>query len=441
MKRSLPLCLLMCGLVAAQEKSESQPVPDLLRGPVDPFLLGQQRAGFLKAAKVDSRLDEGEFQADGQSPGGFVRPFDKWAVVKAFDKNKDGQLDWFEAEAYRQSLRKAVIVKYDANKNGKLEGPERDAANKDLAAGKVPDLGQAAVTVTVTPSAAPTPTSPGKADSNPASTKNILANFLAAQNQPTPQITFSPEGQLLGLPKEAIKAIDSDGDGALSQEERLDVADKFVQGAGQWLLKQYDSDGDGKISEAERQAMPRPIQFGLRLKDLAVRDYDEDGDGKLSRQEQAAIDDDLQLLANLGQKSATVWMDSDKDGQVSPAEFQVLAKKSQTVVMQALPKVLGWVDSNHDNQIQPEEGLAMFDRVTEAFDRQSQANLKKYDANSDGRLSAAERVAAIQGWVDDDAARMKRMDADGDGQLSVSELSQLYDEAFEQWGVKPKPVR
>jgi len=97
-------------------------------------------AELFAAAGVDSEMSEAEFKANGEASDPFVRKFDKWSSLKAFDKNTNGKIDWFEADGYRRGLRKSVLGAYDKNKNTRLQGEERDAANKALASGKVPKI-------------------------------------------------------------------------------------------------------------------------------------------------------------------------------------------------------------------------------------------------------------------------------------------------------------
>ena len=53
----------------------------------------------------------------------------------AHDLDKDGQLNWPEAEKYRLGVRELILARFDKNKDRKLTGEERVAANAMLARG------------------------------------------------------------------------------------------------------------------------------------------------------------------------------------------------------------------------------------------------------------------------------------------------------------------
>jgi len=91
---------------------------DVLGGAVDPYQPGSERAGFFKAAGVDNELDADEFAAARKITGAFVRKFDKWKTLLAFDKDRNGSINWFEAEAYRQDIRRRVLAAFDGNRDG-----------------------------------------------------------------------------------------------------------------------------------------------------------------------------------------------------------------------------------------------------------------------------------------------------------------------------------
>ncbi|MGB2822212.1 MAG: hypothetical protein WBF17_14605, partial [Phycisphaerae bacterium] len=111
---------------------------DVLKGAVDPYEPGAERGRFFRVAGVNNELDGKEFAAAQGQAGSFARKFDRWQSMLAFDKNRNGTLDWFEADAYRQDLRKRVLEAFDADKDGRLTGKERERANAALAAGRVP---------------------------------------------------------------------------------------------------------------------------------------------------------------------------------------------------------------------------------------------------------------------------------------------------------------
>ena len=395
---------------SAASSAAVQPGPDLLGGIV-PYVPGRERGRFLQSAGVDNELQESEL-VSGQA---FARVFDKWAAIRQFDANSNGAIDWFEADSYRKALRDALIAQYDVDKSGKLDAKERDEANRDLAAGKVPPLNRDR---SATPARPGAPASPAPGNTNP------FFNF----GQP------AQPGQ---LPPQLMQMLDTDGDGQLSKDERVAGIRSFRDRGWQWALSQYDKDGDGKVSDDERAAAPPPVRFIMKLDDLGLRDFDEDGDGQLSDAEYGALDDYFQKWMKISEQNTLKMADTDGDGQLSPAEQAALGTKMQAVMFQMLPRAMNWADSNGDGQASPEEWMGLFENFSNGFDRQIDRYTQQFDANGDGRLNAAERDALIAGSQEEEAARYRRHDKDGDGQLNVAEMLAAFEEAAEEWGVKP----
>jgi len=217
-----------------------EPQADALTNAVDPYDMTDQKIKFFKAVGNDNELDEKEFLANQKAGGGLVLPFEKWATALAFDANKNGSLDWFEFDAYRQAMRKVVLAAYDKNKDGKLTGNERIAALKALADGKVE----------IKP---PVETPRGGASAD-AGDGQPGGSVVASQPASRPVASLSYE--------EAVKKYDKDGDGKLNNEERAvwqrDLRDETVKTLPapmrEFLLRNFDADRDGKFSDEEWSA-------------------------------------------------------------------------------------------------------------------------------------------------------------------------------------------
>ncbi|MBL7220653.1 MAG: hypothetical protein ISS69_11110 [Phycisphaerae bacterium] len=121
-----------------RSKSPPKPPPDLCKDTIDPYRPSIQKSRFFQAAGADNELTEAEFNANKAKPNSFVRRFDSWRALSAFDKDSNKSIDWLEADAYRYAIRKRVLAAYDTNADGKLSGGERTKANTDLARGRVP---------------------------------------------------------------------------------------------------------------------------------------------------------------------------------------------------------------------------------------------------------------------------------------------------------------
>jgi len=347
--------LLMCGVSQAQE------VADVARGPVDPYQSGFERSRFLAAAGVDTELDETEFKANAEAERPWVRKFDAWAKLKAFDRNKSETIDWFEADAYRKAVRAAVLGQFDNDKNNRLNAAERAEANKLLASGRTPPLKLPSATQT--------------------ERQGLIVNPRQTQRQ----------------------TWDLNGDGTYSDEERKAYQEKMKKQYAQRqysYMKKHDADGDGQISAEERKAYQEEMrQRYAKQREEYVRKHDTDGDGKLSREEQQAA---------------------------------YKARMEQ------------WKQDNP-------EAAARWEKQQEEYKRRREEQVRKYDANGDGKLTGDEwngvREEQMQAWKQRDpegyARYQKRMqdytdkwDTDGDGKLSQQEHADARKAQYEDWKAK-----
>jgi len=341
------------------------PVKDICKDCVDPYAPTAERARFFKVAGKDNEIDTREFDVARAAGGGFVRKFDTWAGMLAFDKNSNKTLDWFEADAYRGDIRRRVLAAFDSDKDKKLAGKEREAANRALATGKVPGVARR---------------SGGRGG-------------------------YVWGGQMTEAMR--LRMFDKNRDGKLDADEKA-AADKwqadsdkrrkeYALRAERWrklndeLRKKYDADGDGKLDAEERKGYYE--EYRERAK---IVQWDKDGDGKLSDAERKEMETKQAEWKKRAEENRRKWTlqrwDKDKDGKLS--EEELAAKKAQ----------------EDEWKKRAEQS------------RKEQAELrKKHDADGDGKLNADERKAYYE------AIRAKRQlrqwDKDKDGKLSEEELA------------------
>jgi len=144
MSRTLALLTVVVAVMVAYSAAgqavgaKNEIVPfDALTFVVDPYDVADQKIKFLRAAGKTGELDAKAFDVDQKAGDNLIQPYETWATAVGFDKNKNGTLDWFEFDAYRQAMRKAVFVTCDNNRDGNLSGDERVVALKLLAGGKL----------------------------------------------------------------------------------------------------------------------------------------------------------------------------------------------------------------------------------------------------------------------------------------------------------------
>ena len=427
----LSFTLLLCvGPVAAQTPAAlpatvpavEENLPDLLDGAVDPYDAASERAKFYKAAGIDSELTKDQFGASMEKGGGFVRKFDRWQALASYDKNGNGKIDWFEADAYRKDVRKAVLDKFDADKDGKLAGQERKDANKALQNGWLRMGGARG--------------KPVMAISDPGASGGDTAEGVGGVSGRGEKRTY----------EELLKKYDTDGDGKLSDEERKAMQEDFRRQAEEEQLAKYDTDGDGKLSDEERKVMEEDRrsqadtwkQWG---KDLQLKHFDADGDGKLDEEEMAAFKEFEKELKKIGQEWELAQFDLDGDGKITPEERKEVQKQWLGATFKVLAKVARYMDADGDGKVSLEEREAFGKKLQEKAAQWTDKLLAKYDRNADDKLlDPEERKALIAGLREEMAARTKKYDADGDGRLSPSEMINLVEDFVKEMGIEPRPL-
>jgi Ca2+-binding EF-hand superfamily protein len=374
--RNATILLLIGALLAAaapraagETKTDSAPsvVKDICKDCVDPYVPTAERGRFFKVAGKDNEIDAGEFDAGKAAGGGFVRKFDTWSGMLAFDKNSNKTLDWFEADAYRNDIRRRVLAAFDSDKDKKLLGKERQAANRTLAAGKVPG---------------------------------------AAGRAGAAGGAVWRRGQMSEAMR--LRMFDKNRDGKLDTDEKA-AADKWLADsekrrkeyavrAERWrklndeLRKKHDIDGDGKLDADERKAYYE--EYRQRAK---IVQWDADGDGKLSDAERKEMETKQAEWKKRAEESRRKWMlqrwDKDKDGKLSEEElaaqktYQDERKKRTEQAQKEQAELRDKHDADGDGKLDADERKTYYKAVQEKW------RIRRWDKNSDGKLDDAERKA------------------------------------------------
>jgi len=435
--------LVWCAAAAAQEvgepaapadtpvvqKAATKPPRDLCRLGVDPYNPIAERRQFLAVAGVDNELDGKEFVAARETKRPFVRPFDRWKVLVAFDADADGTLDWFEADAYRRAVRAQVLSAFDANKNGRLTGEERAAANRALAAGDLPRA-----------PARPQAGREGKGEAPTAGARE------GGQRPGDAEPTLAPGGEATqpGRPDpwfgRILRQYDEDGDGRLNEAEREAAMSDLREAQRRQRLAEYDADGDGKLSREERQAARRadadPAQGALKRHRLLH--FDVDGDGELNDEERKA----LAAFGRRARQMAEGWQnemfDRNADGEVTAEERRLVEKEARGVAWRVFVRMWRAMDGDGDGTVSALERSAFRNHARERFTGWFSRFTKRFDADGDGRLtSPAERQALLAG-IDAQFHRLvRRHDADQNGRLNGGEFADFMIGVGEEVGVLP----
>ena len=236
-----------------------------------------------------------------------------------------------------------------------------------------------------------------------------------------------------------VRALDTDGDGAISGKEMK---------AAPASLKKLDKNGDGKLTEEELRPQggegrgENQAATGASPDELlqTLMAFDKNNDGKLQKDE---VPDRMQGLFTRG--------DTNNDGILTAAEIRALA----TTQAASAPDRGGRGEGRGAGSGEGQGGMMRMDPVAAALDadhdgvisaaeiKNANNALKTLDKNDDGQLSGDEiranfgrgRGGRFGGTPEEMSARIfQQMDGNKDGKLSRDEMSEgpfgeLFDRA------------
>ena len=380
------LVVLTGGAPAAEpeKKATKAPAKDICKDCVDPYNQSAERARFFRAAGVDNELDAGEYEKDKARTNGFIRAFDTWAGMTAFDKDANKKIDWFEADSYRRNVRKRVLSVFDTSKDGRLKDTEREAANRALATGKIPSASEA------TTKGSTVILGGGAGKTQPGQSRVIGGGYAPGQ--------MSEQARLRMFDKDRNGKLDDDETAAMTtwQADAKTRREQWARQSARYrqlyaeLVKKHDTNGNGRIDADERKAYYEEY----RQRSQIVR-WDTDGDGQLSAAEKKAQETQQAEWKKRAEESRHKWMlqrwDKDKDGQMSAEETaameanQAEMKKRAEQYRKAQAELRDKHDTDGDGQLNATERQAYYDTLRE------QSQLRRWDKNTDGTLDETER--------------------------------------------------
>ena len=388
-------------VTAAEKQKEKKPVVDHCKSAIDPYNAANEKRYFFRAAGKDNELSAEEFTANGKlKQGAFVRPFDSYAEMKLHDRDKNGSLDWMEAESYRQNIRRRMLHAFDKDKNGKLEGDERNAANRALQKGVIPG-------------------GPKK--------KSLVKRVITGKQ-------FDDDAGML-------VRFDTDGDGFLSQEESEAGLKKLGEEERQRRIREYDTDGDGKLSAEERRTMR--MEEGQVWREngekWVLQHFDTDGDGEIGEVEKEELKEFGKQVAEVGKEMFMKVADINGDGEVSEEEKTQLKQEFMVTGLRMMVKAKKWVDLNGDGEVSQAERKKMNVKLAKASHAWFTAFANQYDADKNDRLDKGERDNLVKGMRDEMNRRFKAGDTDGDGRVGALEIEAMMEAFGQEIGVLKKP--
>jgi len=404
-------------------------IPDVCRDAVDPYNTAAERTRFFRAAGVDNELTAKEAEANRTADQPFVRVFDHWEIMRRYDKNRDAQLDWFEANAYRKAFRARVLAVFDKDKNGKLTGKERDDANRVLATGKLSALrasGDPArppiwVPVPKRPeSRPPLPLPPGPRD--PGDHAEPLGN---------------DDEHAAALRRKFMEKYDTDGDGNLSEEEGRAAGRGMRDEQRDRMTERFDADRDGKLDKEERDRMQadRAGPWRDAMKEWALADYDADGDGELDEKETATKKAYEQKFGEMGKEMDLRFNDIDGDGKVSDEERQANQREYRKLMFGMMLKVGKYMDRDRDGEVTADERQGFMRGVRDGMFDWVSGFRERFDDDGDGGLNEAERTALLEGSRAEILRRIEKFDMNDDGQINPEEAMKMLEDFGEEIGV------
>ncbi len=447
------ICLAGPAAAAPKENVKAaEPHPDHVAGLIDKYAQGSERDRFFQAAGVDGELTREEFAEGAKRPDGFVRSYDNWGSAIAHDLDKNGTLNWVEAEKYRLSVRKQVLEKFDKDKDGKLTDKEREAANAWLAKGlRPPGRGYTSWGIDRwdTDGDGKLSEQERKARSEhfrlrteqwrkkydlrryDKNNNGKLDEDELAAKEADRKKTEARMAEWRKRQAERVKKHDADGDGKLNAEERKAMYAAMTAEYRKKRLEQWDADGDGQISEKETQAERAHYrkQAEERYQKWLLKRHDKDGDGELNDQEQAAFDAAVEKRRKQRaewEKRRQEWVkrwDADGNGSLSDDERKAMSVHYRRQAEERRSQQIKKWDADGDGKLNDEERRTM----REAFRARWQERRKQMDTDGDGKVSGEESGAY---WK----KLREKYDADGNGELNEEERRKMYDaEGYRGW--------
>jgi Ca2+-binding EF-hand superfamily protein len=362
-------------------------IPDYCDGVVDPYNLARERRRFFYAAGKDTELTQAEFEENRNEEKPFVRSFDKWAVLLTFDTDRNGTIDWLEADTYRRDIRKRLMDRWDVNRNGRLQGEERDRVNAQLHAGRLPTAQRK---------------------------QRGMGGIFMAEGSDDPDIAL-------------LQKYDANGDGVLTEDELDAAMSTERQEWRQEAILRYDTNGDGQLDDAERKAMydDRVEPWQQMRHRLQLKLFDENGDGEISAEEQAAEKEFNKTFKQVGESIRRRMQDIDGDGEISDDEKQIAAREMQVFGLRMMVRMRGWMDADADGAVSQEEMRQFQGNMAQGTTRWFESFADPYDLSGDGRFDQRERDELAKAFSAEIENRLDEQDSNQDGRIDGVELEKV----------------
>jgi len=400
---------------------------DALTNTVDPYNVADQKTKFTKLSGNTGELDAKTFDADRKAGGNLVMPFEKWETAAAFDKNKNSTLDWFEFDAYRQAMRKAVLAACDKNKDGKLTGDERAIALKLLAEGKLEIKPEPERPVAMPPMAGPfgggAPAAGGGPDRN--AIEQMHLDFRTRMDEINGRIAT------LNKRMETEK-------GTLSAEERQALAKAIDDAVAESdrAVEEFRKAMSTATRSKEQQARDREQAWnGLpkSLQGFLARNAGVDGDGNLDDAKREAA---FAFMMDLN-RANTSWTSMMNPKDATPEQQMETMKKWQPVIVNLQKDMLKRVDPDGDGttppeKIAPEKWRAFLEKFLNGQVRYMERFEKQVLADNGGKPNDKTRAALIQAIEADLRERVKKADANNNGILDPEEGEKFFRELMDE---------
>ena len=313
--------------------------------------------------------------------------------------NKNGTIDWLEADTYRRGIRKRILVTFDANKDGRLRGAERKKANQLLEAGKTPS----------------------------AVKKTAYRTSGGGRKK---------------IDAEMLEQYDANGDGVLSEEEIQTAMKDMQETRRAEMMRRYDTDGDGKLSKTEREAMYQDQNRGggwqKMQQEWGIRLFDEDGDGQIDEEEKAGQKEFGQQLQQVMNDMQLRVFDADGDGQISKEERSLVQKEMMVIGVRMMFRFRRLMDTSGDGKVSSEEREGFQTRLAGNFGTWVNGFSNTFDMDGNGRFDAEERKGLVQGIENELDNRMTKHDANKDGRTDPFEVEKMLFEFMGDIGVAPR---